>query len=268
MSKTPRQATHIALTVLVASAATAHAADFAALPDWSGLWQMVGPTVFDTATVEPRNGLAGNAGVRERPPYTAEWEAKYLANIELVRQRRFPDPISTCGTPHGFPRALNLPDVYEFVVRPEQTWIIGENGPSIVRIYTDGRSHPSPDDVWPTYTGDSVGRWDGATLVFDTIAIRGEDGTILDRTGLTLSSQAHIVTRLRKLDADTLEAAMSIDDPLALTATWHVTKRYRKQPAGTRAYDYACAENNRNPIADSGETLTLDANGNVIDHVE
>jgi hypothetical protein len=113
-----------------------------------------------------------------------------------------------------------------------------------------------------------VGRWEGDTLVFDTIGIKGEDGTILDRTGLTLSQQAHIVTRLRKIDAETLEAEMLIEDPLALTAPWRVTKRYRKQAEGSRAYDYACAENNRNPIGANGETLTLDADGNVIDIID
>ena len=46
-----------------------------ALPDWSGVWQMVGPTVFDRATLEPQNGRAGYAGVREYPPYTDEYEA-------------------------------------------------------------------------------------------------------------------------------------------------------------------------------------------------
>jgi hypothetical protein len=236
-----------------------------ALPDWSGVWQMVGPTVFDGATVEPRDGRAGDPGVREHPPYTDVWEQKYLANIQLVRDGRFPDPISTCGTPHGFPRLMNIPDVYEFVVRSEQTWILGENGPAILRIYTDGRSHPAPADLWPTFTGDSVGHWEGDTLVFDTVAMKGEDGTILDRTGLTLSQQAHVVTRIRKLDAETLEARLTIEDPLALKSPWQVTKRYRKQPEGSRAYDYACAENNRNPISDNGRTLTLDAHGNVID---
>ena len=226
---------------------------------------MVGPTVFDGATVEPRNGRAGDPGVREHPPYTDAWEQKYLENIELVRDGRFPDPISTCGTPHGFPRLMNIPDVYEFIVRPEQTWILGENGPAILRIYTDGRGHPAPADLWPTFTGDSVGHWEGDTLVFDTVAMKGEDGTILDRTGLTLSQQAHIVTRIRKLDPETLEARLTIEDPLALKAPWQVTKRYRKQPEGSRAYDYACAENNRNPISDNGRTLTLDAHGKVID---
>src|SRR5262245_11831276 len=89
-----------------------------ALPDWSGAWQMVGPTVFDMATVEPKNGRAGDPGVRERPPYTAEYEAIYLKNIEAIKKGLFPDPISTCGIPHGMPRALNVPDAYEFAVTP------------------------------------------------------------------------------------------------------------------------------------------------------
>lgn len=238
------------------------------LPDWSGIWAMVGPTVFDRATVEPRDGRAGTAGVREFPPYNERWEAKYEANIERVAAGRFPDPVSTCGTPHGFPRLMNLPDVYEFVVRPEQTWVITENGPNVLRIYTDGRGHPGPDDIWPTFSGDSVGHWEGDTLVFDTIGIKGEEGTIIDRTGLILSQAARITTRVHKIDADMLEADLVIEDSEALTAPWHVTKQYRRLPPGTRAYDYACAENNRNPISASGQTLILDSQGNVIDRVE
>src|SRR4029434_10727581 len=64
------------------------------LPDWSGVWQMVGPTVFDTSTVEPPNGRAGEPGVRERPPYNDEWEARYRKNIEGIRNGVFPDPRS------------------------------------------------------------------------------------------------------------------------------------------------------------------------------
>jgi hypothetical protein len=205
--------------------------------------------------------------VRERPPYNAEWEARYRDNIEAVRQGRFPDPLSYCGIPAGFPRLMNIPDVYEFVVRPEQVWILTENGPNVLRIYTDGRPHPGPDDRWPTYTGDSVGKWEGDTLVFSTLSIKNSqwptDGdTVLDRTGLVLSDAAHIVTRLRRVDEQTMEARMVIEDAKALTAPWHVTKTYRRQPAGTRVYDYGCAENNRNPVDTStGKTLILGPEG-------
>jgi hypothetical protein len=239
------------------------------LPDWSGAWVMEGPTVFDAATVQPKNGRAGDAGVREFPPYTDEYEALYKKNIEGIKQGTFPDPISTCGTPHGFPRLMNLPDVYEFAVTPEKVLIVGENGPNILRIYTDGRKHPDKADLWPTYSGASVGRWEGDTLVFTTISMKGFSGkdVIVDRTGLILSDASRVTTRMRKIDPMTLEAQMVIEDPKALKAPWRVTKRYRKQPAGTWAWDYACAENNRNPVAPSGKTLTLGPDGKPIDKV-
>jgi hypothetical protein len=235
------------------------------LPDWTGLWQMIGPTIFDNATVKPQGGRAGDAGVREYPPYSAEWEAKYLANAELVEQGRFPDPLTTCGIPPGFPRVLNLPGAIEFVVRPEQVWILTEDGPSITRIYTDGRPHPPPEEVWPTFGGESVGHWEGDVLVFETIGMKGEDQRILDRTGLVLSEQASIVTRLQRIDEDTMEARLVIEDPESLAEPWHVMKRYERLPPGSRMFDVACAENNRNPVLPDGTTLTLDAEGNVLD---
>jgi len=256
-----------ALVALLPRPAAAQTSKPPAPPDWSGIWQMIGPTVFDRDTVQPKNGRAGEAGVREFPPYTDEFEAIYRKNIELVKQGRFPDPISTCGTPHGFPRLMNLPDVYEFAVTPTATYVIAENGPNILRVYTDGRTFPTEEDRWPTYNGASVGRWEGDTLVFDTISTKGntDNDVIVDRTGLVLSSQSRTTTRLRKAEDGTMEAQMVIEDPKALKAPWKVTKRYRKMPAGTWAWDYACAENNRNPISTSGKTLTLGPDGKPID---
>jgi hypothetical protein len=234
------------------------------LPNWSGVWAQVDNTVFDQATVVPADGDANTAGVREFPPLTEEYERRYQANIELKTQGRLPDPITTCGTPAGFPRLLNLPDVYEFVVRPEETWILTENGPNVMRIYTDGRDHPAPEDLWHTFTGDSVGHWEGDTLTFSTIAVRNE-GTIIDRTGLVLSDEMTAVTRMRKLDNGMLEAALVIEDSLALTEPWRVRIQYERLPDGTRVYDYACAENNRNPVSEDGETMTLDSQGRPLD---
>jgi hypothetical protein len=85
---------------------------------------------------------------------------------------------------------------------------------------------------------------------------------VLDRTGLVLSDAAHVTTRLRRLDDQTMEARMVIEDPKALTAPWHVTKTYRKAETGTRVYDYGCAENNRNPVDEAtGKTLILGPGG-------
>ena len=231
------------------------------LPDWSGAWQMMGGTVFDAATQTGKGG-AIDVGVREHPPYNAEWEALYQKNLEKRDQNRFPDVFTNCGVPASYPRVFNLPDPYEFVIRAEQVWILAENGPNVMRIYTDGRKQL--DEPWGTYTGDSVGHWEGDTLVFTTIGLKGNrDGdSILDRTGLVLSDQSRGTTRIRKIDANTIEVVMTLEDSKALTKPWAVTKRFRKLPQGTRLYDYGCAENNRNPVDEkSGKTLLLGPDG-------
>jgi hypothetical protein len=222
---------------------------FADLPDWSGVW------------------VGENRGIWESvaPPLTAAWAKRFEANKARAAMDRLPDPISFCGTPSGFPRLMAIPDGYEFVVRPEQTWILTENGPNVMRIYTDTRAHLGPDDTWDTYMGDSVGHWDGQTLVFDTVALNGDPHTILDRTGLTYSNKAHVTTRVHLSGKDTLEASVTIDDPVMLTRPWTVVSHYKREPPGARIYDYVCTENNRNPITATGQTLTLGTDGKPID---
>ena len=152
------------------------------LPDWSGVWERYEGNggMFDVSTTRPSDGMAGSPGVRQFPPLTVEWEKKYKENLLLVEKDRLPDPISYCGTPAGFPRLLALPDVYEFIVRPETTWIITENGPNIMRIYTDGRELPAENERWNTYTGESVGKWQDGMLTFKTISMIGDKNTVLD----------------------------------------------------------------------------------------
>ena len=259
----------IAVSVLVSLLVSlgAGATDSESVPDWSGVWARFegNAGMFDVSTTEPPDGRAGSPGVRQYPPLTKEWEIKYQRNLEIVANGRLPDPVSICGTPAGFPRLLALPDVYEFIVRPEQTWIITENGPNIARIYTDGRDHPPQEELWPTFTGDSVGHWEGPVLVFSTISMIGEKHTILDRSGMVLSDKARIHTRMFITDEGLLRAELVIEDEEALTQPWHVTRHFRRLPPGTRVYDYACAENNRNPITSSGQTLTLGPDGKPID---
>jgi hypothetical protein len=259
----------LAFAALVGLAVAAPGSAQRALPDWSGVWAMQGGTIFDSASVQPPNGRSGTPGVREFPPYTPEWAALYRKNIELVKEGRFPDPITTCGTPHGFPRLMNLPDVYEFAATPAAVWILVENGPNILRVYTDGRDYPPDDELWPTYSGASIGHWEGDTLVFTTLSLKeSRDGdVILDRTGLVLSDAAKVTTRMHKIDESTIEAVMMIEDAKALTAPWRVVKRYRKLPPETWAWDYACAENNRNPVTATGKTLTLGPDGRPLDKV-
>ena len=113
---------------------------------------------------------------------------------------------------------MNLPDLYEFVVTPQQVIVLGENGPNVLRIYTDGRTHPAPADLWPTYSGSSVGHWEGDTLVFTTISSKASAAktSSFDRTGLVLSDASRVTTRMRKVDDKTMEARMVIEDSKAI----------------------------------------------------
>jgi hypothetical protein len=236
-------------------------AAFAKLPDWTGIWRQEGNTIFDKATVEPKGAGAGTPGVRERPPYNAEWEAKYAANIQKVKDDTFYDPLTFCK-PAGMPRMLNLPDTMEWVLRPEQVWYLTENGMQVRRIYTDGRKHDY-EILFPTYTGHAIGHWEGDTLVAETVMLR--DDTIIDRTGLIHSDKLTLQERIRRLDAETMEDTVTLTDPVAFTRPWVVVKRYKRLPAGSEIYDYGCAENNRNPVDVTGKTLTLGSDGKPID---
>ncbi len=239
---------------------------FDQLPDWSGVWSMTGGTVFDRATQTGQGGSI-DKGVREHPPYNATYEKIYLQHLALRDAERYPDVIGFCGIPAGFPRILNLPDAYEFVVRPDLFYIVAENGGNTMRVYTDGRKLPAKEDTWGTYTGVSVGHWESDTLVWETIGLKGgrDNDSILDRTGLVLSDAAKITTRMRRINANTLEARMVIEDPKALTGPWNVTKQFRKEKPGLFLYDYGCAENQRNPIdVTMGKTLILGPDGKPV----
>lgn len=243
-----------------AAAQPARAAAWAALPDWSGVWTMIGNTVFDRSTQNDAPGGAGSAGVRERPPYNPEWEQRYLKNIAGVANGTFPDPLTFCGIPAGMPRMINQPDGYEWVVTPGMVWQTTENATGVRRIYTDGRKHPA--DPGHTYTGHSIGHWEGDTLVVETVGMRAD--TILDRTGAQLSDQRRVTERIRLIDPETLEDQLTIVDPVALTRPWVAVKRFRRQSPGTYVFDYACAENNRSPVDAEGRTTIRDAAGKSI----
>ena len=255
------------LSLLVSSLSYGQAVTpFDKLPDWSGLWGMYGGTVFDRATQTGAGGVV-TPGVREHPPYNAEYEKIYEGHLALRDKDRYPDVITNCGVPVGYPRILNLPDAYEFVVRPDIFYIVTENGPNTMRVYTDGRKLPAKEDTWGTYTGVSAGHWEADTLVWETIGLKGnrDNDSILDRTGLILSDEARITTRMRKIDENTLEAKLVIVDPKALTKPWNVTKQFKKKKPGQFMYDYGCAENNRNPADPvTGKTLVLGVDGKPI----
>ena len=77
---------------------------------------------------------------------------------------------------------------------------------------------------------------------------------------------AHIGMHMHINQSGQMEVQMTIEDAKALTAPWVVTKKFAKQEKGTRVYDYACNENNRNPVdPKTGWTYTIGPDGRIID---
>ena len=114
------------------------------VPDWSGVYTRArGGITFDPD--QPRGG----------PPtatLTPEFQAKLTQRIDMANKGVEWDPISTCSPP-GHPRWLTEPFLRDFVVTPDQTYLINEMMNDIRRIYTDGRGHIAPDDRLPLYSG-------------------------------------------------------------------------------------------------------------------
>ena len=98
-----------------------------------------------------------------------------------------------------------------------------------------------------TILGDSIGRWEGKTLVIDTIARTA--GQIAPAPGAAdLSAEAHFTERLRLIDADTMQNDLTIDDPARFVHPWQISIRYQRVKDISRLIAINCAENDRNPV--------------------
>jgi len=115
------------------------------------------------------------------------------------------------------------PVMIEILQTPSKVILLFEYHHEVRYIYTDGREHPKNLEL--TWNGHSIGRWDGDTLVVDTIGIREESW--LDTGGHEHSTQLHVVERFRHVDADHLELERTLTDPIALAKpfTTHIVLR-------------------------------------------
>ncbi len=152
------------------------------------------------------------------------------------------DPHVRCK-PSGGPRMMHTPYGMEFLDLPEQKRIIivGVGGPHTWRtIYMDGREHPK--DLDPTFSGHSVGHWDGDTLVIDTVGFN--EKFWLTREGIPLTEHLHLTEKFTRVNHDTLKYEATIDDPGAYSAPWTGGWNIAWQP-GEELYEYVCQDNNR-----------------------
>jgi len=149
-----------------------------------------------------------------------------------------PDPTERC-IPPGVPRIMLQPFPWEIVHARDRVVMIFEYQSLVRQIFTDGRGHPK--DLDPTYMGHSIGKYEGDTLVVDTIGFN--DKTWLDPMGLPHSDALHVVERIRRTAHDTLQIDYTIDDPKAYTKTWTAQKIFKLKP-DWQIKEYVCAENN------------------------
>ena len=113
------------------------------------------------------------------------------------------------------------------------------------QIFMDGRKHP--EDPSPTWYGHSIGRWEGDTLVVDTIGLN--DRFWLDSGGTPHTEKLHLVERYTRPDFNTLRRAVTVEDPGAFTRPFTVTFTARLGTPDSEILEYICIENNQYGLA-------------------
>ncbi len=163
------------------------------------------------------------------PPFTPAGEAQFKANIPGFGPRATPggnDPINHCD-PMGIPRSLLSDRPIQFLHTPGRTLQFLEWNHTWRDIWTDGRELPKDPD--PKWFGTSVGKWQGDTFVVDTMGF--DERTWLDSLGYPHSDAMRLQERYRRVDFDTIELTITLDDPKFYTKQWVSDKKiYRLQP--------------------------------------
>jgi hypothetical protein len=218
---------------------------FDKLPDWTGIWTREGGTRFDPKVPNYQPTTA---------KLTLEYKARFDKKLADQKQGIEWDSLSYC-LPAGFPRWLTEPFLREFIVRPEEVWLVNEQQSEVRRVYTDGRSHVPEDEAYPLWTGDSIGFWDRDTLVIHTI--NNKEGQY-NRGQPDYSEKVSVVEKMRKVDANTIEDDITVYDPLSLVEPWHVVNRFvRVSTPNLRINMWSCEENNNVVKGSDGATQLI-----------
>jgi len=172
-------------------------------------------------------------------PNLKQWvkDAMKRDNDEVLAGKYAYTARSSCA-PGGVPGFMNFgaQPIY-FVQTPKETLMLFQGDQQIRRIYMDAQHTRSPKSSW---YGESVGRWEGDTLVTDTIGLNNK--TFLDTYRTPHSDKLHVTERWKMADHDTLDVVIRIEDPEAYNQPFSVMQRYRRVQ---QSYvEQVCAENN------------------------
>ena len=213
------------------------------LPDWSGAWIVSFDTFRDDST-------------RFRDvnhPEAPKWTPAYMTVVDTRSRRVQTGQESTPGAsarqnsenclPTGMPNVMRYAFAIEFLFTPGRVTILHELDSFVRRIYTDGRAHAPDPEL--SYAGESIGHWDGDTLVVHTTAI-SPNAELL--AGLRGSGRTQVTERIRLRDRTHLQIDTVVEDPVALTAPWRYSRVYER--IAPRFFENHCQDNNRDVNGD------------------
>jgi hypothetical protein len=170
------------------------------------------------------------------PPFTPEGTRivdEWRASHDPIED----DPGAFCQSP-GMPSLALGGASYpvEVIATPKQVTILMELHQQVRRVHLDQPEHPARP--FPQRNGHSIGRWEGETLVVDTVAIKA-----IPFGSVTHSDRVHVVERIRALDGGAaLLNEVTITDPVMYTQPVTVRQYYKAAPAGARMLEYECTE--------------------------
>jgi hypothetical protein len=216
-----------AMLALCADSAGVSAADMA---DISGVWW----TATYRAKIEPVEGGP--------IPFTPKGQAAYEKNVNGLKDGSVADFALTLCVPPGVIRTMGAPYPFEIVQTPGQVTFLMEVN-NVYRTVRLDDKHSDDIEIFPGFMGDQIGRWDGDTLVIDTLGVNPH--TWLDASGVPHGYDLHTVERIRRVDGGRrLEDVITIEDAENFSRAWSV--RFVYEPRSDVAIEsHLCGENER-----------------------
>jgi len=203
-------------------------------PELQGIWQALNTAVWNIQDHSPTLGVPGGQGVVEGN------EIPYLPAALAQRQENFKnrlteDPEAKCFMV-GTPRIMYMPFPLQIIQTPKQIMILSEYVHTWRNVYMDSPHPPAGIEWW---MGDSRGRWEGETLVVDTVHFTNL--TWFDRSGNYHSEALHVVERFSRTGPDHISYEATIEDPKVFSRPWKMSMPlYRRQEKNVQLLEYEC----------------------------
>jgi len=186
---------------------------------------------FDLTGMWQHDGRANKwQFVPEKFTLTPEAQVHYDKGVEALKNGGvYRDDIGQCW-PAGMPLIMTRVWPIAMVQLPTVIYMISHFENSVRIIYLDGRPHTDPDVVVRTFNGESIGKWEGDTLVVDTIYFPGHHHW-MDQGGASVpaSQDLHIIERFQMKPSGGLDIEYTMTDPKNWVGEWKMTKTFRRR---------------------------------------